>query len=566
MVGNDLPLQGVGDGAGDGARSGSNQRLRANRESFQHQKLITLYEDMYRWSSSIDKHFLKACNLSKNFKPLPPGVTEEDIRSFQAGIDTYETSYTANKGNFDVRAAISKTRFVDASHVERLWAPVNYKLGNSPVSLYNNQPPWTSWVMELDDLCIDLPEIILRIRQSPTQIYNDNYASWSQLRRKVAFIDEVLIYAYTNKFAAWPKKRTDIGKAINRRLADAGLLGSAIAKFTEIDLPKYLADRQQTPTILDENRKKFLVNSIYIVTIAVLIIAAVGLQYWTPDKGKTKDPSFFFLLASCILQLLGIGIIWSTAPYKFSRFEYSFIISAALFTIAPMVTWVFIATEYSLGLSYSFYHFGTSQTYEYFSEINFEYHTHSFGAIGHCDPRYTLARPPTIEETKKTLSVMMKSYAMTMSDLRAETFIAHGTRHWNQKFLPWDSDIDVQMSVDTLAGLVPRNISGYCYPVAGEDRPRVYLLDINPHYTMASTWDVANKIDARWSDTTNGKYIDITAVHISPGKTGHIPFEQGVLLSKDSHAYRVRSYKQRPRPFSTQTERNLQDIARDFSS
>lgn len=196
-------------------------------------------------------------------------------------------------------------------------------------------------------------------------------------------------------------------------------------------------------------------------------------------------------------------------------------------------------------------------TYQYFSEINFEYHTHSFGAISHCDPRYTPARPPTIEETKKTLSAMMKGYAVTMSDLRAETWIAHGTLlgwHWNQKFLPWDSDIDVQMSVETLAGLVPRNISEYRYPVPGEDRPRVYLLDINPHYTIASTRDVANKIDARWIDTTNGKYIDITAVHISPGKTEHIPFEQGVLFCKDSHAYRVRTIKG-PRPFSTQTGR-----------
>ncbi|KAK5425427.1 mannosyltransferase [Exophiala xenobiotica] len=130
---------------------------------------------------------------------------------------------------------------------------------------------------------------------------------------------------------------------------------------------------------------------------------------------------------------------------------------------------------------------------------------------------------------------MMKSYAVTMSDLRAETWIAHGTLlgwHWNQKFLPWDSDIDVQMGVETLAGLVFRNISEYRYPVAGEDRPRVYLLDINPHYTITSTRDVANKIDARWIDTTNGKYIDITAVHLSPGKTRHIPFEQGVLFCK----------------------------------
>ncbi|KAK5289522.1 mannosyltransferase [Exophiala xenobiotica] len=180
-------------------------------------------------------------------------------------------------------------------------------------------------------------------------------------------------------------------------------------------------------------------------------------------------------------------------------------------------------------------------TYQHFSEINFEYHTHSFGAISHCDPRFAPSQPPGIEETKKTLSALMKSYAATMRELRAETWIAHGTLlgwHWNQKFLPWDNDIDVQMSVETLAGLAPHNMSEYHHPVAGEERPRVYLLDINPHYTIASTRDVANKIDARWIDTTNGKYVDITAVHVSPGKSEHIPFDQGVFFCKDGHRYR----------------------------
>ncbi len=182
-------------------------------------------------------------------------------------------------------------------------------------------------------------------------------------------------------------------------------------------------------------------------------------------------------------------------------------------------------------------------TYQYFSEVNFEYHTHSFGAISHCDPRFAPSQPPGIEETKKTLFALLKSYAATMEDLRAETWIAHGTLlgwHWNQKFLPWDNDIDVQMSMKTLVGLATTlNMSEHQYPVAGEDRPRTYLLDVNPHYTKASTLDVANKIDASWIDTTNGKYIDITALHVSPGKTEHMPFDQGILFCKDGHHYRV---------------------------
>ncbi|KAK5188656.1 mannosyltransferase [Exophiala xenobiotica] len=179
-------------------------------------------------------------------------------------------------------------------------------------------------------------------------------------------------------------------------------------------------------------------------------------------------------------------------------------------------------------------------TYQYFSEINFEYHTHSFGAISLCDPRFAPSQPPSIEEMKKTLSAMMENYAATMSDLRAKTWLAHGPLlgcHWNQKFLAWDNDIDVQMSIETLAGLAPNNMSEYRYPVASADKLRVYPLDINPHSNLVSTQDVANKIDRRWIDTSNGKYIDITTVHVSPGKTEQAPFDQGVLFSKDGHRF-----------------------------
>ncbi|KAJ9609548.1 mannosyltransferase [Cladophialophora chaetospira] len=179
-------------------------------------------------------------------------------------------------------------------------------------------------------------------------------------------------------------------------------------------------------------------------------------------------------------------------------------------------------------------------TYQYFHEIDFEYHTHSFGAISHCDPRFAPSQALSIDETKRTLLALMKTYAATMKDLRAETWIAHGTLlgwHWNQKFLPWDNDIDVQMSVETLAGLVPHNMSEYHYPVSGDNEPRTYLLDINPHYTISSTRDVANKIDGRWIDITNGKYIDITAVHVSHKKCEDTPFNQGVFFSKDGHDY-----------------------------
>ena len=43
-----------------------------------------------------------------------------------------------------------------------------------------------------------------------------------------------------------------------------------------------------------------------------------------------------------------------------------------------------------------------------------------------------------------------------------------------------------------------------------------YLLEVNPNYTNKSTSDKHNLIDARWIDTSNGLYIDITTLHIAP--------------------------------------------------
>lgn len=181
-------------------------------------------------------------------------------------------------------------------------------------------------------------------------------------------------------------------------------------------------------------------------------------------------------------------------------------------------------------------------TYQYFFEINFEYHTKKFGKISHCDPRFAPAEPPGIEETRLALSELLKSYSATMMELCAETWLSHGTLlgwYWNRKFLPWDNDIDVQMSVETLARLAKLNMTEYQHIVSGEVAPRTYMLDINPHHSIASTRDVANKIDGRWIDTSNGKYIDITAVHVSPGKSKDTPFQAGTFFDKDGHHYHV---------------------------
>lgn len=96
--------------------------------------------------------------------------------------------------------------------------------------------------------------------------------------------------------------------------------------------------------------------------------------------------------------------------------------------------------------------------------------------------------------------------------------------------MPWDSDIDVQMSASTIHFLANYyNMTIHTY------QARDYLLEINPKYTDGSFKDRLNVIDGRWIDTATGLFIDITAVRPVEG-------ENGVVASKDKHSENV------PRP------------------
>lgn len=101
------------------------------------------------------------------------------------------------------------------------------------------------------------------------------------------------------------------------------------------------------------------------------------------------------------------------------------------------------------------------------------------------------------------------------------------------QIMPWDSDIDVQMtsvSVHMLASYYNMTIHSF---YVGEGERRDYMLEVNPKYTDPSYDDILNVIDARWIDIETGLFIDITAVR--PHKT-----KKGILCSKDQHEEKVR--------------------------
>ncbi|KAK2750382.1 hypothetical protein FQN57_003862 [Myotisia sp. PD_48] len=157
--------------------------------------------------------------------------------------------------------------------------------------------------------------------------------------------------------------------------------------------------------------------------------------------------------------------------------------------------------------------------------------------LGHYDARF-FGGLVSDEVRKDTLTQMTKAYLTFFRENKLETWIAHGTLlawWWNGMILPWDWDVDTQVNTETLFLLGDKyNQTMYSYSVGSEKRKRQYLLDVNPWSRQRPRGDGDNIIDARWIDTQNGLFIDITGIsELDPDK------EPGVLSCKNHHKYKA---------------------------
>ncbi|KAL8922752.1 MAG: hypothetical protein Q9172_003429 [Xanthocarpia lactea] len=140
-------------------------------------------------------------------------------------------------------------------------------------------------------------------------------------------------------------------------------------------------------------------------------------------------------------------------------------------------------------------------------------------------------------DRKDTQLHMLRAYLTFFNHHHIETWLAHGTLlgwWWNGKMLPWDWDIDTQVSGSTLQYLAQHyNFTHYDY-VSNDEPPvkRTYLLDINPASIERERGNGNNIIDARWIDTRNGLYIDITGLSET-----HPDDQPGVWACKNYHRY-----------------------------
>ncbi|KAK7186664.1 hypothetical protein PSPO01_07198 [Paraphaeosphaeria sporulosa] len=188
---------------------------------------------------------------------------------------------------------------------------------------------------------------------------------------------------------------------------------------------------------------------------------------------------------------------------------------------------------------------------KYFHESTFD---------GHYDGRFADRTLPP-DSRNEHLRALLRTYLATMHALGAETWLMHGSLlgwWWNRRIMPWDSDIDVQVTEPALKLLATHhNMSVHVFQdvewlggvdMGGRDvgvgrrsrdedvdvivGNREYLLEINPHWKNTSYADKYNVIDGRWIDMKTGLYIDITSVRWN--QSSPVP---GTLYCKDRHHY-----------------------------
>ncbi|KAL2021533.1 hypothetical protein VTK56DRAFT_7032 [Thermocarpiscus australiensis] len=174
----------------------------------------------------------------------------------------------------------------------------------------------------------------------------------------------------------------------------------------------------------------------------------------------------------------------------------------------------------------------------------------------HYDARFFRGAVP-YGQHRAHLRRLIRSYLTTCRErLGVETWLAHGTLlgwWWGGRIMPWDYDVDAQVSGAALAALArAHNGSLHRYrdrdgnERAGgegeeeegegeeEEGERVYLLDVNPHWSRLDRGKGNNVIDARWIDVETGMFVDITGL-VERDPEG----QPGVWSCKNFHEYRT---------------------------
>lgn len=145
------------------------------------------------------------------------------------------------------------------------------------------------------------------------------------------------------------------------------------------------------------------------------------------------------------------------------------------------------------------------------------------GKLGgsHFDWRFFRKAHYSTYERITILHRLTRAWLRFSADVGLKTWLAHGTLlgwHWNNVTMPWDNDVDVQMTLDSLFTLARNYNQSVVLDFTdnvGCTGAHMYLVDVNPHFGERTKGEGSNVIDARFIDMTTGMYVDITGLSIT---------------------------------------------------
>lgn len=123
-------------------------------------------------------------------------------------------------------------------------------------------------------------------------------------------------------------------------------------------------------------------------------------------------------------------------------------------------------------------------------------------------------------ERKAILHRLTRAWLRFSNTLGIKTWIAHGSMlgwYWNGMNLPWDQDLDVQVTMKSLITVAKYYNQTLVLDLTDQDYNvnlgvGSYLLDVSSTYFDRQKGEGENTIDARFIDTETGFYVDITAL------------------------------------------------------
>lgn len=140
----------------------------------------------------------------------------------------------------------------------------------------------------------------------------------------------------------------------------------------------------------------------------------------------------------------------------------------------------------------------------------------------HYDWRFFKSLDHSDYEKKAILHRLTRAWLRFASTIGIHTWLAHGSLlgwYWNGMTMPWDLDLDVQVTMKSLIHLARNYNQTLIVDLDSDQNVNLgvgsYLLDIGPGFFSRELGNGLNAIDARLIDTVSGFYVDITALALT---------------------------------------------------